>query len=339
MKERNLQSSVFYQDTTDLDLNSIIKFKMQSLPWLKDLSKDKISIKRLSGISNFNFLISSSIENKKYILRLPRRGTAAVKACLQRTYQDEYLNLQSASLLGIAEKLIFFDEMDGTFLFEYIEHIKPLNKNDFKDFNIMKSAVSTLKILHSSKNMFCNNLSPFLEIQLLYEFLNKNHKDSMITGITSIMYKLVEIEEIIKNLNIPFVPCHGDPNYGNFLLTDNGILLVDWEYSCNSDPARDLAHLSTFSDFDYEQDLAIKEIYDNFGDNTLFERLIIYKALIKLFEYLWFKFHGIYGDSMIDKPKYFTRSNRSFKCCLNLMKTELFTNSLQNISMVKNKVI
>jgi thiamine kinase-like enzyme len=130
--------------------------------------------------------------------------------------------------------------------------------------------------------------------------------------------------------NIPSVPCHGDPNPGNFLITDKNVYLMDWEYSGNNDPAWDLALLSATGEFNDRQDRLMVEAYD--GDKLLFERIIIYKALVQLWRFFWARFQVDNIDDFTEKRRFLEMSKVRYNDCKKILFSSEFKNAMNRLS-------
>jgi len=147
-------------------------------------------------------------------------------------------------------------------------------------------------------------------------------------GFDKILSILSSIESLYKKLNISVVPCHNDPNPSNFLLTNQGLMLIDWEYSGNNDPAWDLAYLSIASKLNSHQDSLLLKFYDtNNQDTTLYNRFIVNKVLTQLWRFYWLRFQPLVENDMATKKEFINFSNEMYKNYENIIKSSEFINS------------
>ena len=79
---------------------------------------------------------------------------------------------------------------------------------------------------------------------------------------------------------LDLVPCFNDPMPGNFLIGEDGsILLIDFEYASNNDRLYDLAIWSGEMFFPESVDRELIEAYFGRYDEASFARLMVHKAL------------------------------------------------------------
>ncbi|MCH1477053.1 MAG: hypothetical protein L7U43_03510, partial [Arenicellales bacterium] len=92
-----------------------LEIAFNSIPLFSDQSLDTVSVERLGGLTNRNFLIETSAG--KYVLRLAGDGT------------DEYIdrirekkNAEIAVKAGVNAEILFFDEASGTMVTRFIDN-------------------------------------------------------------------------------------------------------------------------------------------------------------------------------------------------------------------------
>lgn len=321
-KENNL----FQKQKFDINTNEIAYSEICKIPIFKKIPSDKLTIEQLGGWSNFTYLISTKENKKKYVLRIPRKEPSKLKALINREGYNEYVNSNQAYLQGIGGKIEFFDPSSNVFLLEYIENERTLEKADFQDIKVLKEATLLLKKLHSSKANFNNNVNMFLTLEQFEKYFEAEYKENTPKDLNRLMSKVKTIKPIFDHLNIPLMPCHNDPHPKNFLQTNKGITLVDWEYSGNNDPAWDLALLSVIGTFNNDQDYLMVNEYENTSDPLLYDRVIVYKALVQLWNYYWTRFQAENIDDQIEKQRFFEMSNQNYNDC----KMSMLSNELKN---------
>ena len=88
--------------------------------------------------------------------------------------------------------------------------------------------------------------------------------------------------------------CHNDFYAPNFLVGQDRIRLIDWEYSGVSDYASDLGTFICCSDYTYEEALAVLEVY--FGRKPDARELAHCVSSIAISSYYWFIW-ALYKDA------------------------------------------
>jgi thiamine kinase-like enzyme len=85
----------------------------------------------------------------------------------------------------------------------------------------------------------------------------------------------------------PICPCHNDLLEANFILSDDGLRLVDWEYAGMNDRYFDLGNFAVNNALDEDGDGALVEAY--FGEVTArrLARLRLMKVISDLREAMW----------------------------------------------------
>ncbi|MDR1982644.1 MAG: phosphotransferase family protein [Holosporaceae bacterium] len=295
----------------------------------------KVIIQRIDGWSNFAYLVL--IENKKLILRIPKKGTSKLKALLKIATHNEYINSNQAYFWGIGAKVVFFDSSNDVFLLEYIKNKKTLEETDLQDENMLNEVTIILKKLHSSKTKFNNNINIFSILERLVNFFDSNYMNSMPKDLSTVMRMVEQIKYIFGRLDIPSTPCHYDPNPGNFLLANKRVYLIDWEYSGNNDPAWDLALLSATGNFTHKQDNQMMNVYGNKRDNLLFKRVVVYKALVQLWRFFFARFQSKYINDPVEKQRFWEMSNIRYNDCKKILSSNEFKDALNKLDQGKSR--
>ena len=89
--------------------------------------------------------------------------------------------------------------------------------------------------------------------------------------------------------------CHIDAVPDNFLLSEKGVWLIDWEYAGICDPFADLAAFCVYSGYDKEAIQSITEEYMGGYDSGALCKVYGYCAVCGLMWALWSEYKGQYG--------------------------------------------
>lgn len=245
---------------------------------IKKLDIDEIEV--LGGMTNKNYLVT--INNKKYVLRIPGNGTSGM---INRYF--EKINIEQAILVGIDKKFIYFNENTGVKISEYIENAETLNPETSKKIENLFLTSNLLRKLHTSNIKFENNFDVFDEI-IKYEKLIKNEKtlEERYEKYLINRKKIFDLKGILLKNGYRTVACHNDTIPENFIKNKrNEIFLIDWEYSGMNDPMWDLAAHSLEVNLSKEMELFFLENYFNKKlESNEKLRIEIYKILQ---DFLW----------------------------------------------------
>lgn len=155
--------------------------------------------------------------------------------------------LKRLSDLGVTPKVVSSGTEEGNHFViqEFIEGKKP-NKDWFEQ-NI-KDLAKFIKTYHQDKDLkdiLAKDEKHYYEenIEVVLKGLDNDIQKS-----NSDLFNAPEIKEVIKMLRgkgkalkpTPLVPTHSDPNPQNLLLTENRIVMVDWDDIFLSDPMKDI---------------------------------------------------------------------------------------------------
>ncbi|MBN8828942.1 MAG: phosphotransferase family protein [Sphingobacteriia bacterium] len=265
------------------DINHII----ENLPFFKDSLSNIKDIKKLDGWSNHNYLVSLSKNNiiKKYVLRVPGKDS---EKHINRNHEEHNTNVVSSNL-GICPKNLYFEAKSGILVRDFLEGNPPLDEEEnISNENIKKMAV-TLNRLHNLKSPFANNINNLLIIKH-YENIIYNLNGQLSNRYKDLLQELKQLQEILSHYTLPLSPSHNDPNPRNFLETKDKFMLLDWEYSGNTDPCWDIAYLSTHSEFDENQNiLLLNEYFGTSVDLFSFYRFNAYKPATEFILSIWIR--------------------------------------------------
>ena len=175
---------------------------------------DSYKVSRLGGITNVNFKVE--IGSQKFVLRLPGKNP---DTSLNR--EAEKNNQLVAVEAGLTLPFLYFDVDSGVKISEFKENLKALEPEELKSKEYLDKALDTLDKLHKSGIKFykCFDHNVFFQ-QTNYE---EKYKEIGETG-EFLIEKINKIEEKL-------VPCHKDIFGPNFILLEEEMYLIDWEYS------------------------------------------------------------------------------------------------------------
>ncbi len=204
--------------------------------------KIKIEYRRLGGMSNYTYVISHN--DNWYTIRILGEGA---EIFVDRKAEEH--NLKEATKLGIVNETVYFNVKTGVKISKYIkgEYITAQNVKDHYE-----EVAKVLRLVHNSNLKAYGDFDPIGRIEK-YQSYSKNYD--------------LEYQEIknwwkdyyIKHYqNIPHVFTHGDGQRSNFVIGEDKLYLLDWEFSGQNDPLYDV---SVFGQNDFNDAINLLPIY------------------------------------------------------------------------------
>lgn len=194
------------------------------------------------GMTNHSYIFS--IQNKKYILRIPGEGTDCL---INREEEAEVYKIIKDK--NLCDNIIFFDPQNGYKITEFIEGAR--NCNPF-DANDIKKAMSFLRSFHKLN----------LQVNSFFDIFEKiNYYESLWNGQASEYhdYKITKenvfkLKSFIDKADKQYALTHIDAVPDNFIFaetdTESKTYLIDWEYAAMQDPDVDIAMFCIYSLYD-----------------------------------------------------------------------------------------
>jgi len=197
------------------------------------------------------------VDGDAFAVRIPGRNTE-----LYLDREAEKKNMELLGRTGVSPQLVDFRKDSKIMIREFIRG-KVATKKSFKDPELRRKTVTAIKQLHESRIVLCNDFNVFTEIRR-YQGLVKNYGEEILNSYpTAQICKTTEnIErELAKHASIK-VACHNDLLPENFILTNDGIRIVDWEYAGMNDRCYDIAnHIAELDNLEDEEEAHIIDLY------------------------------------------------------------------------------
>ncbi|MEG0284189.1 MAG: choline/ethanolamine kinase family protein [Erysipelotrichales bacterium] len=235
--------------------------------YIKDYMKDNHNkeveiIQRLTGgMSNHMFLII--VDDKKYTFRIPGKGAEHFT-----DRKSEVEMMEQVADLDFLPTPVVNEIETGIKIAPYVEG-ETMNQLSQKPVELV---AATLKKLHNH-DKFKYDYNP-LERLAKYESITS----SIDPVYAALKEKWVEIyDEFLSKVDL--VPCHADAQVSNFIVGEDRIYLLDWEFAGNNDPIYDIA---CFGNNDFDDAIELLEVYYEAPGKNEFRRLYawrMYQAL------------------------------------------------------------
>lgn len=269
------------------------------------------SIKQLGGLTNHNFLVET-IENK-YVVRIAGENTSSY---INRSYEKYNSLVMTNEEIYLGD--LYFDEISGHKITYYKENSLNFAQLDTSKRSQMLHLISKIfGRLHNTKDKFINVFDFFSELDKYLTLCRGNN--------VKLFDRFEEVYEFVLNTKEDYyksqknaVPCHIDPLGENFIFTSEHLYLIDWEYSAMHDKCWDLAGFILENELNSEEEaLLIKEYIQIMQDETIQDKILLYKIYQDFLWHLW----GLYKFSL-QEDFYHYAKERFERSLINLKKYE-----------------
>ncbi len=278
----------------------------------RDLSSIVKHARNLNGI-NENYLIKNN--EKQYIVSEIKNNLIDFKA-----YVDNYNAISSVIPIS---KLVQVNYDQKFLIREYIPgEILRIDSDEI----IVSKIAEMVHALHNSSIKFDNkvNARNHISNMISHNIKFKNHEyEKELGDIVERIYSAMEC------MHVDLKPCHNDLNAKNFIVSDNNVYLIDWEFSSLNDPAWDLAYFMTISLLPQESINIFLNKYMSLGniDSDFLDRITAYQPITLIFLSMYLE----YSES----------GDKKFIEILKTQSKELYnsTRVQESIKRLENKVI
>ena len=232
---------------------------------------------RIGGLTNRNYKVYLGTET--LVLRLPGRGTGRF---INRSV--ERANQEAAARAGFTPPPLYFDGRTGVKISRYLHEARALDGSLAREAGSRKEAAALLSHFHRSGIRFVNDFDVFRTAKI-YERVARSRFARFFEDFGKIRIRVFGLKERLAAGAPRAVACHNDLVPENFLLTDEGLTLIDWEYSGMNDPYWDLSSFLLESGCDSAQEKDFLACY--LGRPVIPRDLARIEAYKLLQDFLW----------------------------------------------------
>lgn len=236
------------------------------------------------GRTNVNFRIVAP--SGEYVMRVPGEGT-----CEYIDRKREISNLKTISIKQYVPDIVYSEEEEGIVISRFLKGARNLRSEDMNLDETIEKVCKILADVHFSNIRFSGNLD-MREMRDGYAAVLAKAGytiPNQFQRYTSVLDEV--LDRLYSNYYLDPVPSHGDPNLNNYMIRNNELFLVDWEYSGMADPYFDLATFVMTDCFDKEMEERILSAYETASHETLSrERFRFFKIAM---DYMWSYWHFI----------------------------------------------
>jgi len=301
---------------------------LHSIPLLQGVPKSQLTLNPLAGWSNRNWHLD--FQEKSYVLRLAGVGS---EQHIDRAAEAE--NIRIVARVGLTKDALFHDATTGLQLRAFVEgQVLYEQLGMLPEQRIVKIG-EILRKLHDSPFPFRNTVNHFAVLKT-YQALIQRQRHALSKAYESLFRLMSDIEQ--RLMPIPFAarPCHNDPNLANFIATsDKTLLLMDWEYSGNGDPAWDLAYVSNYGSFSSEEEALLIQAYGLKHDPSFLSRMTVYKPVSEFMFALWIRLQIANAHFPVQREELIEAERLSLQNAEENLSEPSFQNAFQALNLRK----
>jgi thiamine kinase-like enzyme len=206
------------------------------------------------GVSNRNLLVNFG--GSDYVVRLPGKDTEL----LGIDRESERLATRRAADLEMAPKVAAMLDDPPCLVTCYVEG-RTLTPEELREPGVVAEVASSLRAFHDSDLELPARFRPH-ELVRRYADHVKARGAALPAGLEGWLERAAQIAAALGDHpeHRPR-PTHNDLLAANFLATDHGVVIVDWEYAGMGDPFFDLGSLAANNEFGEAEERQLLEAY------------------------------------------------------------------------------
>ncbi len=243
-----------------------------------------------AGLTNFSFrfALGSGDDEHRYVYRHPGPGT------------DEIINRESEAFSQVIARTL---EIDDTFVYENpsegwkISHyVDDCSEFDYHNPEHVREAMQLIRRLHESDASSEWTFSLYDNANDIVRLLNEKSYPTF-PDFEALATTARRLHEYVSRDGVAPCLCHNDFYAPNFLVTDERISLIDWEYSAMSDYASDLGTFICCSDYTLDEARAIiAEYFQGEPSPSDMRHCLAYVSLSAYYWFVWALYKESTGD-------------------------------------------
>jgi thiamine kinase-like enzyme len=256
------------------------------------------------GITNRNFRVD--LAGAAYVVRLPGRDTALLG--IDRT--AEWDATRAAAAAGVGPEAVAFLPDRGVLVTRFLP-ADPLPPEALAREDVLARVVAAIRRLHAMPPIPAA-FSPFRVVRD-YQRVASRRGVPIAAAFAEALARADEIERALASRPAAPVPCHNDLLSSNFLLRDDRVFIVDYEYAGMGDPFFDLGNFAVNNALDAAAQESLLERYLGRATRPALARLGLMGIVSDFREAMW----GVVqqGLSTLDVD-YAGYADRHFARCL-----------------------
>jgi thiamine kinase-like enzyme len=203
---------------------------LESVPELRDaLSVDDLS----GGLTNTNYRVIT--EHGSYVVRIAGRETEL----LGIDRENEVHNTIAAAETGIGAQVIASLPQHSALVLEFIEGTR-LHPGDLRGGGRLSDVAAACRRLHAGRPFLLD--FDMFDLQRRYLATVRDRGFRLPERYLELEPRIRALESAMRERPERRVPCNNDLLAENFIDTDSGLRLIDYEYSGNNEPSFELGN-------------------------------------------------------------------------------------------------
>ena len=190
---------------------------------------------------------------KDYICRIPGPGTEKL---IDRFHEGEVY--QAVTQLGITEELVYFNPENGYKISRYYHGAR---NADYGNPVELRQCMALLKRLHNSGIVLKHDFDLHEEMLRYETYIREAGAVIPFEDYPEVRLHAEEVFRFVAAQQRPKTIAHIDSVKDNFIFTDEGLKMIDWEYCGMADPLTDLAMAAIYSYMSFEETKQLIELY------------------------------------------------------------------------------
>jgi thiamine kinase-like enzyme len=259
------------------DLDPALAAAVSAVPDWRGLDPGRVTPITL-GITNRNFRVD--IGGESFVVRLSGRDTDLLG--IDRAAECQ--SAAAAAAAGVAPEVFAYLPAHGCLITRFVEGT-PIPEEDLEREDILARVVDSVKAIHGMADI-PSRFSPFRVVEE-YRKIAEGRGVAIPNAYAEASQRAEEIETAFRSAPPPMVPCHNDLLNANFLMTEDRIVIVDYEYAGMGDLFFDLGNFSINNGLSEDAQSALLRLY--FGDPTPAQaaRLQLMRIMSDFREAMW----------------------------------------------------
>ena len=204
------------------------------------------------GLTNVSFTFT--VKDEIFVYRHPG-GTSSVTANRPAEYQAQKLAYE----FGLDKTLVYIHPTDGWKISRFIQ-----KTHDFaySDRASLHKVLKRLRKFHLSGGVIDYIYDPLKTSDRMMDMACQMDPN-LRSEFSGMRTKIGKLYKYTKMDGFPLCPCHGDCYWPNFLISDDDLNIIDWEFAGMCDPANDFGGIVGRDDrFNDERDIEqLLEVY------------------------------------------------------------------------------
>lgn len=238
------------------------------------------------GLTNLSCRFSCRGES--YVYRHPGAGTEAIIDRGAEAFSEEV-----AKRLGVDDTFLHLDVEKGWKISRFIDGARPL---DYGDAGQVERAMSMARLLHGSGERSPWAFDVFAKAETLSSMIPESSKRA-VSDYAQLEARIARLHAFVASDGVEPCLCHNDFYSPNFLVSREGMHLIDWEYSGMADYASDIGTFICHSDYSYAEAKSVVNAYFE-GDASEgdMRHCMAYVALTAWHWFVWSIFKEVSGE-------------------------------------------